>query len=58
MVDIGRNTVTMGLRGTVGHIAPEYIKIRRPSVKTDIFGYGVMLLEIVKTQARSCSLIR
>ncbi|TVU00519.1 hypothetical protein EJB05_54045 [Eragrostis curvula] len=47
MVDIERNTVTTGLRGTMGHIAPEYIKTGRPSVKTDIFGYGVMLLEIV-----------
>lgn len=47
MVDIGRNTVTTGLRGTMGHIAPEYIKTGRPSVKTDIFGYGVTLLEIV-----------
>nr|CAB3490278.1 unnamed protein product [Digitaria exilis]CAB3503005.1 unnamed protein product [Digitaria exilis] len=47
MMDIGRNTVTTGLRGTMGHIAPEYIKTGRPSVKTDIFGYGVTLLEIV-----------
>ncbi|CAO2149651.1 unnamed protein product [Urochloa humidicola] len=46
-MDIGRNTVTTGLRGTMGHIAPEYIKTGRPSVKTDIFGYGVTLLEIV-----------
>nr|XP_051181166.1 LRR receptor kinase SERK2-like isoform X3 [Lolium perenne] len=47
MMDIGRNTVTTGVRGTMGHIAPEYFKTGRPSVKTDIFGYGVMLLEIV-----------
>ncbi|KAF8772325.1 hypothetical protein HU200_005917 [Digitaria exilis] len=47
MMDIGRNTVTTGLRGTMGHIAPEYIKTGRPSVKTDIYGYGVTLLEIV-----------
>ncbi|KAG2558666.1 hypothetical protein PVAP13_8NG283100 [Panicum virgatum] len=47
MVDIGRNTVTTGVRGTIGHIAPEYIKTGRPSVKTDVFGYGVTLLEIV-----------
>jgi len=47
MMDIGRNTVTTALRGTMGHIAPEYIKTGRPSVKTDIFGYGVTLLEIV-----------
>ncbi|CAN6363376.1 unnamed protein product [Urochloa humidicola] len=47
MMDIGRNTVTTGVRGTMGHIAPEYIKTGRPSVKTDIYGYGVTLLEIV-----------
>ncbi|VAI83186.1 unnamed protein product [Triticum turgidum subsp. durum] len=47
MMDMGRNTVTTGVRGTMGHIAPEYFKTGRPSVKTDIFGYGVMLLEIV-----------
>uniref|UniRef100_A0ACD5X322 Uncharacterized protein n=2 Tax=Avena sativa TaxID=4498 RepID=A0ACD5X322_AVESA len=47
MMDMGRNTVTTGIRGTMGHIAPEYFKTGRPSVKTDIFGYGVMLLEIV-----------
>jgi len=47
MVDIGRNTVTTLVRGTMGHIAPEYIKTGRPSVKTDVFGYGVTLLEIV-----------
>ncbi|CAN6372896.1 unnamed protein product [Urochloa humidicola] len=46
-MDIGRNAVTMGLRGTMGHIAPEYIKTGWPSAKTDIFGYGVTLLEIV-----------
>ncbi|XP_006663040.1 LRR receptor kinase SERK2-like [Oryza brachyantha] len=47
MMDIERNTVTTRVRGTMGHIAPEYLKTGRPSVKTDIFGYGVMLLEIV-----------
>jgi serine/threonine protein kinase len=34
MVDIRRNTVTTGLCGKMGHIAPEYIKTGRPSVKT------------------------
>ncbi|KAJ1256142.1 hypothetical protein BS78_K079100 [Paspalum vaginatum] len=47
IVDRGRNTVTTKVRGTMGHIAPEYIKTGRPSVKTDIFGYGVLVLEIV-----------
>ena len=47
LLDHRESHVTTAVRGTVGHIAPEYIKTGRPSVKTDVFGYGVTLLEIV-----------
>ncbi|XP_052135224.1 LRR receptor kinase SERK2-like isoform X2 [Oryza glaberrima] len=47
MIDKERSTVTTKICGTTGHIAPEYLQTGRSSVKTDIFGYGVMLLEIV-----------
>ncbi|XP_076943786.1 BRASSINOSTEROID INSENSITIVE 1-associated receptor kinase 1-like [Bidens hawaiensis] len=42
--------VTTAVRGTVGHIAPEYLSTGRSSEKTDVFGYGIMLLELVTGQ--------
>ncbi|CAI9764493.1 unnamed protein product [Fraxinus pennsylvanica] len=38
------------LRGTIGHIAPEYLFTGKSSEKTDVFGYGVMLLELITGQ--------
>ncbi|KAI7732116.1 hypothetical protein M8C21_004334 [Ambrosia artemisiifolia] len=42
--------VTTAVRGTIGYIAPEYLSTGRSSEKTDVFGYGVMLLELVTGQ--------
>ncbi|KAL2343776.1 hypothetical protein Fmac_005061 [Flemingia macrophylla] len=38
------------LCGTFGHIPPEYFLTGEISEKTDVFGYGVMLLEIIAGQ--------
>ncbi|KAJ6292119.1 hypothetical protein OIU76_024098 [Salix suchowensis] len=34
----------------MGHIAPEYISTGKSSEKTDVFGYGITLLELVTGQ--------
>ncbi|KAK9077129.1 hypothetical protein SSX86_005465 [Deinandra increscens subsp. villosa] len=50
LMDYNDTHVTTAVRGTIGHIAPEYLSTGRPSEKTDVFGYGVMLLELVTGQ--------
>ena len=49
-VDTGVTHVTTQVRGTMGHIAPEYLSTGKSSEKTDIFGYGITLLELVTGQ--------
>ncbi|XP_010272803.1 PREDICTED: probable LRR receptor-like serine/threonine-protein kinase At5g63710 isoform X2 [Nelumbo nucifera] len=50
LVDTKLTHVTTQVRGTMGHIAPEYLSTGRSSEKTDVFGYGITLLELVTGQ--------
>lgn len=42
--------VSTAVRGTIGHIAPEYLSTGQSSEKTDVFGYGILLLELITGQ--------
>ncbi|KAK7304129.1 hypothetical protein RJT34_15194 [Clitoria ternatea] len=47
LLDHADSHVTTAVRGTVGHIAPEYLSTGQSSEKTDIFGFGILLLELI-----------
>ncbi|XP_072995764.1 probable LRR receptor-like serine/threonine-protein kinase At4g30520 [Typha latifolia] len=50
LLDHGDSHVTTAVRGTVGHIAPEYLSTGQSSDKTDVFGFGILLLELIAGQ--------
>ncbi|RLN42061.1 hypothetical protein C2845_PM01G31140 [Panicum miliaceum] len=47
LVDVRISSVTTKICGTLGHIAPECLLTGKFSERTDVYGYGVMLLELV-----------
>ncbi|GAB4831425.1 hypothetical protein Ancab_005436 [Ancistrocladus abbreviatus] len=47
LLDRRDSHVTTAVRGTIGHIAPEYLSTGQSSEKTDVFGFGMLLLELI-----------
>uniref|UniRef100_A0A0D9XCN0 non-specific serine/threonine protein kinase n=1 Tax=Leersia perrieri TaxID=77586 RepID=A0A0D9XCN0_9ORYZ len=48
LIDHGtKSQTTKVVRGTAGYIDPELINTRRPSTESDIYSFGIVLLEIV-----------
>ncbi|XVE88057.1 hypothetical protein DITRI_Ditri19aG0037800 [Diplodiscus trichospermus] len=47
MHEHGRVASTTRVVGTVGYLAPEVVRNGRASTQTDVFGFGVLILEVV-----------
>ncbi|XP_047979261.1 LRR receptor kinase BAK1-like isoform X2 [Salvia hispanica] len=50
-VDCCGDDIVTPVKGTIGHIAPEYLATGKCSVKSDVFGYGVFLLELITAKS-------
>ncbi|KAG6766395.1 hypothetical protein POTOM_030475 [Populus tomentosa] len=50
LLDHRDSHVTTAVRGTIGHISPEYLSTGQSSEKTDVFGFGILLLELITGQ--------
>ena len=46
LLDHRDSHVTTAVRGTVGHIAPEYLSTGQSSKKTDMFVFGILVLQL------------
>ncbi|KAF7842620.1 BRASSINOSTEROID INSENSITIVE 1-associated receptor kinase 1-like isoform X2 [Senna tora] len=53
LMDYKDTHVTTCVRGTSWHIAPEYLSNGKASEKCDVFGYGVLLLELISGRGAS-----
>lgn len=48
LADHGANPrTTMNVLGTAGYIDPDFVNTRRPSTESDVYSFGIVLLEIV-----------
>ncbi|XP_062226098.1 calmodulin-binding receptor-like cytoplasmic kinase 3 [Phragmites australis] len=42
-----QSQIETGVRGTAGYVDPEYLRTNHLTIKSDVFSYGILLLEIL-----------
>ncbi|KAG4401457.1 hypothetical protein GLYMA_07G270700v4 [Glycine max] len=47
MVDFGKDHVTTQVKGTMGYLDPEYYTSQQLTEKSDVYSYGVLMLELI-----------
>lgn len=50
LINFNETQIICTVDGKIGHIAPEYLSNGRCSEKIDVYGYGIMLLELITGQ--------
>jgi len=43
----GQSQIQTDVRGTAGYVDPEYLRTNYLTIKSDVFSYGILLLEIL-----------
>lgn len=43
----GQSQIQTDVRGTAGYVDPEYLRSNHLTIKSDVFSYGILLLEIL-----------
>ncbi|CAO2829842.1 unnamed protein product [Amaranthus hypochondriacus] len=51
LIDVGKGHITTEVKGTMGYLDPEYYMTQKLNEKSDIYSFGVLMLELITGKA-------